>query len=141
MAGRAATVSARSVESAFGRRAPSPRRPPPSHRHFSTRTKWLFRLGTDRSAAPAALATFRYARGGSEGTFGLARRTMSKGARAIAKPILPPVRQFRVTDPMSGLFLVRRDRLQGVDLRPTGYKILLEVLGKAPLRRVEEVGY
>lgn len=83
----------------------------------------------------------RYARGGSEGNFGAVRRIISAGARKLSNATIPTVRNFRVTDPMSGLFLVRRDRIEGVDLRPTGYKILLEVLGRCPLRRVEEVGY
>ncbi|MEA3191022.1 MAG: dolichol-phosphate mannosyltransferase [Thermoplasmata archaeon] len=83
----------------------------------------------------------RYAAGGSEGSFGLARRTISKGARALAKLALPPIRRHRLTDPMSGLFLVRRERIDPDALRPTGYKILLEVLGRARLERVEEVGY
>lgn len=83
----------------------------------------------------------RYAAGGSEGSFGLLRRAISKGARAIAKLALPPIRRHRLTDPMSGLFLVRRDRIDPQQLRPTGYKILLEVLGRGRLERVEEVGY
>ncbi len=83
----------------------------------------------------------RYAAGGSEGNFGLARRTISKGARTIAKLALPPVRQFKLNDPMSGLFLVRRDRVDPLVLRPSGYKVLLEILAKCDLRRVEEVGY
>ncbi|MFO1533163.1 MAG: polyprenol monophosphomannose synthase, partial [Thermoplasmatota archaeon] len=69
------------------------------------------------------------------------RRTVSRGARAIAKLALPPVRRFHLTDPMSGLFLFRRDRVDAAGLRPAGYKILLEVLGRSDLRRVEEVGY
>lgn len=83
----------------------------------------------------------RYAKGGSEGNFGFARRTISKGARGIAQVALPPVRQFHLSDPMSGLFLVRRDRVPAFGLKPTGYKVLLEILGKCDLRRVEEVGY
>ncbi|MES2154272.1 MAG: glycosyltransferase [bacterium] len=83
----------------------------------------------------------RYAPGGSQGNFGAVRSTISKGARLIAKTALPPIRNFKLTDPMSGLFLVRRDRVDAGALRPTGYKILLEILGKADLRRVEEVGY
>lgn len=83
----------------------------------------------------------RYAAGGSEGNFGPIRRTISWGASLIGKMALPPIRKFGVTDPMSGLFLVRRAAVDPDVLRPHGYKILLEVLGRCPLRKVSEVGY
>jgi dolichol-phosphate mannosyltransferase len=83
----------------------------------------------------------RYAAGGSVGGFGPARRLISWGAGTIGRLALPPVRKFRLTDPMSGLFLVRRDKVDPDALRPTGYKILLEVLGRSRLDRVAEVGY
>lgn len=83
----------------------------------------------------------RYAKGGSEGNFGPFRRLLSHGAATIGKAALPPLRRFKVTDPMSGLFLVRRDRVDPDALRPHGYKILLEILGRAPLQRVAEVPY
>jgi len=83
----------------------------------------------------------RYATGGSEGGFAASRKLMSRGARGIARLALPAVRRFHVTDPMSGLFLVRRDRIDAASLRPKGYKILLEVLARGDLRDVQEVGY
>lgn len=83
----------------------------------------------------------RYAAGGSEGNFGLIRRTISGGASLIGKLALPPIRKFKVTDPMSGLFLVRRAAVDCDLLRPQGYKILLEILGRVPVRKVSEVGY
>jgi dolichol-phosphate mannosyltransferase len=83
----------------------------------------------------------RYAEGGSEAGFALHRRIVSRGARLIAKTLLPPVRKFHLTDPMSGLFLFRRDRVDANQLRPSGYKILLEVLERGDLRTVSEVGY
>ena len=83
----------------------------------------------------------RYAVGGSQGNFGPARRAISWGAGLIGRLALPPVRRFGLTDPMSGLFLVRRDKVDAGALRPAGYKILLEVLGRSPLERVVEVGY
>lgn len=83
----------------------------------------------------------RYTQGGGEEGFGPLRRLISQGAALIAKVALPPVRKHRLTDPMSGLFLARRDRIDPDVLRPSGYKILLEVLGRHELDRVEEVGY
>lgn len=83
----------------------------------------------------------RYAEGGSQGNFGPVRRVISWGASTIGKLALPPIRKFKVTDPMSGLFLVRRDAVDLDALRPQGYKILLEILGRCPLQKVVEVGY
>lgn len=83
----------------------------------------------------------RYVEGGTEGDFGLVRRTISRGASWLAHIALPAVRKFHLSDPMSGLFLVRRDRVDPADLKPRGYKVLLEVIAKARLARVEEVGY
>lgn len=83
----------------------------------------------------------RYAKGGSIGSFGLVRRTVSRGAATMARLALPPVREARLTDPMSGLFLVRKERVAIARLAPKGYKILLEIIAKSDLRRIEEVGY
>ncbi|MCA1810428.1 MAG: glycosyltransferase [Halobacteriales archaeon] len=83
----------------------------------------------------------RYATEGTEGEFGIVRRTISRGAAALAKLALPPIRQHHISDPMSGLFLVRRERVDTLALQPQGYKILLELLAKCEFRRVEEVGY
>ncbi len=83
----------------------------------------------------------RYAPGGGEAGFTAARRVVSMGAGLIARVLLPSVRNNRLTDPMSGLFLVRRDRIDVARLKPKGYKILLEILAKSDPQRVEEVGY
>jgi dolichol-phosphate mannosyltransferase len=83
----------------------------------------------------------RYAKDGTEGEFGFVRRTVSRGAASLAKMALPPVRQHHISDPMSGLFLIRRDRVDTLGLQPQGYKILLELLARCEFRRVEEVGY
>lgn len=83
----------------------------------------------------------RYATGGTVTGFPLLRRIISWGARTLAVVGIPAVRRFKVRDPMSGFFLVRRDRVEVAHLRPLGYKILLEVLARAPLRKVTEVGF
>jgi dolichol-phosphate mannosyltransferase len=45
----------------------------------------------------------------------------------------------RVTDPLSGYFIARRDVLVDASLRPMGFKILLDVLVRADHSRVEEL--
>jgi dolichol-phosphate mannosyltransferase len=42
---------------------------------------------------------------------------------------------------MSGFFMLRREVIDGADLRPTGYKILLEILMEGHFQKVAEVPY
>ncbi|WP_233204287.1 polyprenol monophosphomannose synthase [Halegenticoccus soli] len=67
------------------------------------------------------------------------RRLVSRGATFIARLAVPEVRG--ISDPMSGFFAIRREVVSGIDLRPTGYKILLEILAKGDYDRVVEVPY
>lgn len=84
----------------------------------------------------------RYAPGGNADKFAWHRRVISWGAKTLAVLGIPAVRQHGVRDPMSGLFLVRRDALPPLDsLEPKGYKILLELIAKGDWGRVVEVGY
>jgi dolichol-phosphate mannosyltransferase len=47
----------------------------------------------------------------------------------------------KVTDPCSGFFIVRRSILDGVSLRPIGFKILLEILMRSNWSVVHETPY
>jgi dolichol-phosphate mannosyltransferase len=47
----------------------------------------------------------------------------------------------RLADPLGGLFAVHRSALEGVALRPCGYKILLEVAVRCQPRSVDNVGF
>ncbi|NUB93735.1 glycosyltransferase family 2 protein [Haloterrigena sp. SYSU A121-1] len=67
------------------------------------------------------------------------RTTVSKGATALTKRFLPTAR--RISDPMSGMFAVRRSVVDNVDLQPQGYKILLEIISKCDVEEVTEVPY
>jgi dolichol-phosphate mannosyltransferase len=78
--------------------------------------------------------------GGGVSDWSLLRRLISRTAQLIGLLILPEV-VGRVSDPMSGCFLVRRTALAGVSLNPTGYKILIEVLARATVSNIAEVGY
>jgi len=77
---------------------------------------------------------------GGVGEFGPIRKAVSQGAASLAR-IFFPRRLVAVTDPMSGLFLVRRERLAVDELRPHGFKILLELLVRSAPLRVAEVPY
>jgi dolichol-phosphate mannosyltransferase len=83
----------------------------------------------------------RYTPGGSgEGLAGLRRRLVSQGATALAK-VAFPLRLRGCSDPMSGFFLVRRAALDPDLLRPDGFKILLEILGRHRRLRLAEVPF
>ncbi len=82
----------------------------------------------------------RHVDGGGVSDWSAIRRLLSRGAQALGLLLLPGT-VGRVTDPMSGYFLVRRDVVAGVDLDPVGYKILLEVLARGEVRRVTERPY
>ncbi|MCM3884831.1 glycosyltransferase [Frankia sp. R82] len=83
----------------------------------------------------------RYVTGGSaSGLSGTARHLVSSGSNLLCRLAFP--RRLRgVSDVMSGFFLVRVAAVDTADLRPDGYKILLELLATAGPLRVREVGY
>lgn len=89
--------------------------------------------------ADLALAS-RHVEGGGLSDWSVLRRLLSRGAQLIGLLVLPGV-LGRVTDPMSGFFMVRRSALEGVLLNPVGYKILIEVVARSRVRWIGEVGY
>ncbi len=82
----------------------------------------------------------RNVEGGGVSNWSVLRRFLSRGAQLLGLLILPGV-LGRVTDPMSGYFMLRRSAIAGVALSPVGYKILIEVIGRGRVRWVGEVGY
>ncbi len=83
----------------------------------------------------------RNVEGGSKGGLdGPWRRFVSFAFGLIAR-VLFYEKLRRVKDPLSGFFLIRRSALDGITLRPLGYKISLEILIRAAGSRVEEVPY
>ncbi len=96
-------------------------------------------LETIEKGADLALAS-RHVEGGGVSEWSLLRRFLSRGAQILGLILLPEV-VGRVSDPMSGYFMVRRQAIAGPILNPTGYKILLEVIGKGRIKTIGEVGY
>jgi dolichol-phosphate mannosyltransferase len=82
----------------------------------------------------------RHVEGGGVSNWSLTRRILSRGAQMLGLMILPNV-LGRITDPMSGYFMVRRRAVANKMMSPMGYKILLEVLGRGNVETVAEVGY
>ncbi|MBG1270743.1 glycosyltransferase [Nostoc sp. WHI] len=82
----------------------------------------------------------RHVEGGGVSSWSIVRRLLSRGAQLLGLVILPGV-LGRVSDPMSGYFMVRRSAIANATLNPVGYKILLEVIGRGKVDQVAEVGY
>ncbi len=96
-------------------------------------------LAAIRDGADLAVAS-RHVDGGGVSDWSLTRRILSRGAQLLGLLILPNV-VGRVSDPMSGYFMVRRGSIARRLLNPMGYKILIEVLGRGDIQQVAEVGY
>ncbi len=93
--------------------------------------------GIDQGA-DMVIASRYVAGGGCEG-WGRARRINSKGAIFIAHLLLPRTRQ--VKDPVSGFFAFKKQAIGGAELKPAGYKIVLEVLMQGRFQSVAEVPF
>ncbi|MBE9078710.1 glycosyltransferase [Romeria aff. gracilis LEGE 07310] len=82
----------------------------------------------------------RHVEGGGVSDWSVVRRFLSRGAQVLGLVVCPAV-VGRVTDPMSGYFMVRRSAIGGPHMNPLGYKILLEVIGRGRIGEIAEVGY
>jgi len=91
------------------------------------------------NGADLAVAS-RHIEGGGVSDWSITRRFLSRGAQVLGLVVCPAV-VGRVTDPMSGYFMVRRSAIAGPHLNPMGYKILLEVIGRGNIGSIAEVGY
>ncbi|AFY76868.1 putative membrane protein [Pleurocapsa sp. PCC 7327] len=82
----------------------------------------------------------RHVEGGGVSEWSAVRRFLSRGAQMLGLVILPEV-IGRLSDPMSGYFMVRRSAIIGKQLSPVGYKILIEVAARGKIRWIAEAGY
>lgn len=99
----------------------------------------LSRLLERMGEADLVVAT-RHGDGGGLGDWGLMRRVSSWAASQIGRVLLPEV-HARLSDPLSGCYLVRRVAIQGVLLKPLGYKSLMEILVRGNVGETRECGY
>ncbi|MCR5486010.1 MAG: polyprenol monophosphomannose synthase [Lachnospiraceae bacterium] len=77
--------------------------------------------------------------GGSDGGLNWYRKLVSGTARWMGKIALPCLRN--ISDPTSGLFMFRKKILEGADLAPVGWKIMVEVLAMTHYRLIVEIPY
>jgi dolichol-phosphate mannosyltransferase len=82
----------------------------------------------------------RYAR--NQGTKGWnpLRAAVSRLSTLAAAPLISK-KNLRVTDPMSGFFVIRRRCIEGLAFQTTGFKLLLEILVRGRIQTVREVPY
>jgi dolichol-phosphate mannosyltransferase len=78
----------------------------------------------------------RYMEGGGIKKWPLKRRIISIGATFLGRLLFPDI-----TDPVSGFFAVRKEVVEKAPLKPRGYKILLEVLGKGTWEKDKEIPF
>lgn len=86
--------------------------------------------------ADVVVASRYVAEGSANGLSGAVRSLVSRTSTALTKAMFP-VRLRNCSDPMTGFFLVDRRALTIDDLRPRGFKILLEILARNQLRIAE----
>jgi dolichol-phosphate mannosyltransferase len=92
-----------------------------------------------RTRADVVVAS-RYASGGSyAGLSGAARRAVSVGSKYLAQIVFREAR--KTSDPMTGFFLIKNGAISGIQFRPTGFKVLLEILVCAPELKVVEAPF
>ena len=78
----------------------------------------------------------RYVKDGHIEGWPLWRRTMSKVATIMARPLT------RASDPLSGFFFIHRNAINGVtSLQPRGFELLLEILVRGDYQNIAEVPY
>jgi dolichol-phosphate mannosyltransferase len=95
-------------------------------------------LSKTESGADIVIAS-RYVEGGGMKEWGLIRKIISAGAIILAHVLLPATRA--VKDPMSGYFAFKRTVVSQARLKPSGYKILLEILMEGKFQNAAEVPY
>ncbi len=78
----------------------------------------------------------RYMEGGGIRKWPLKRRVISIGATFLGRLLFPDI-----TDPVSGFFAIKKDVVDKAPLKPRGYKILLEVLGKGTWEKDKEIPF
>ncbi len=76
----------------------------------------------------------RYVAGGTAGGLAGATRTAVSRTSTLLTKAMFPRKLHGCTDPMTGFFLVDRDTVDLDDLRPRGFKILLEILARRQMR-------
>jgi dolichol-phosphate mannosyltransferase len=96
-------------------------------------------LAAIESGRDIAVAS-RYTTANSLGNWNKLRQWISRIGTVVTVP-LQRRQGVQVKDPLSGFFIVRRRCIDGLDLQPYGFKILLEILVKGRIQKATEVPF
>ena len=89
--------------------------------------------------ADIAIAS-RYAQDDGTKGWNPLRAAVSRLSTLAAAPLISK-KNFQVTDPMSGFFVVHRRCIDGLAFQTTGFKLLLEILVRGRIQTATEVAY
>jgi dolichol-phosphate mannosyltransferase len=82
----------------------------------------------------------RFTEGASTPGLGEIRNAISHAFILSARVLF--IKQLRnVTDPLTGFFMVRRSKIDVNEIRPNGFKILLEMIVQFPKLKISEIGF
>jgi dolichol-phosphate mannosyltransferase len=89
--------------------------------------------------ADIAIAS-RYAQDHGTKGWNPVRAAVSRLSTLAAAPLMHK-KNLRVTDPMSGFFVIHRRCIEGLTFQTTGFKLLLEILVRGRIQKANEVPY
>ncbi len=94
-----------------------------------------------RTAEQADIAiASRYAQNHGTKGWNPLRAAISRLSTLVASPLIYK-KHLRVTDPMSGFFVIHRRCIEGLTFQTTGFKLLLEILVRGRIRKAQEIPY
>jgi dolichol-phosphate mannosyltransferase len=95
-------------------------------------------LNAIRSGNDIAIAS-RYVTKNSVTNWNKMRQLISRCGTLATVPLQRP--GLRIKDPLAGFFVVRRECIEGIELQPQGFKILLEILVRGRIRKAQEIPF
>ena len=94
-----------------------------------------------RAAEQADIAiASRYAQGDGTKGWNPLRVAVSRLSTLAASPLISK-KHLKVTDPMSGFFVIHSRCIEGLSFQTTGFKLLLEILVRGRIRSAQEVPF
>ncbi len=81
----------------------------------------------------------RYVRPHSMDGWNPVRKTLSRLSVFASLPVQR--RDLKVSDPLSGFFVLRRECIAGIQFQESGFKLLLEILARARINSVSELPF
>ncbi len=101
----------------------------------SAQSPWVCVIDADLQHPPESIPQIL---SGDASSLGLSRTIISHTFALTTRATFPE-RLLKITDPLSGFFITRRAALNLDELRPDGFKILLEIMIKNPKLVISEI--